>query len=70
MVHACTAMISKSTKIAIDVSILDRIEAIKPSYQTKKSYINMLLDEAVQRLEIKHKHDASEQQATGGLQPV
>lgn len=53
-------MISKSTKIAIDVAILDRIEAVKPSYQTKKSYINMLLDEAVQRLETKHRQDSAD----------
>lgn len=53
-------MISKSTKIAIDVAILERLEAVKPSYQTKKSYINMLLDEAVQRLETKHRQDSED----------
>lgn len=53
-------MISKSTKIAIDVAILERLEVVKPSYQTKKSYINMLLDEAVQRLENKHRQDSSD----------
>jgi hypothetical protein len=53
-------MISKSTKIAIDVAILERLEAVKPSYQTKKSYINMLLDEAVQRLENRHRHESED----------
>jgi hypothetical protein len=53
-------MISKSTKIAIDVAILERLEAVKPSYQTKKGYINMLLDEAVQRLETRQRQDTAD----------
>ena len=44
-------MISESTKIAVDKSLLDRIESIRPSYQTKKSYINMLLDQAITKIE-------------------
>lgn len=44
-------MISESTKIAVDKSLLDRIELIRPSYQTKKSYINMLLDQAITKIE-------------------
>jgi hypothetical protein len=53
-------MISKSTKIAIDVAILERLEAVKPSYQTKKSYINMLLDQAVQKVENQQRHDTAD----------
>jgi hypothetical protein len=53
-------MISKSTKIAIDVAILERLEAVKPSYQTKKSYINMLLDQAVQKLETQQRQDTAD----------
>ena len=44
-------MISESTKIAVDKALLDRIEIIRPSYQTKKSYINMLLDQAITKVE-------------------
>ena len=44
-------MISESTKIAVDNSLLSRIESIRPSYQTKKSYINMLLDQAISKIE-------------------
>lgn len=44
-------MISESTKIAVDKTLLDRIESIRPSYQTKKSYINMLLDQAITKIE-------------------
>jgi len=44
-------MISESTKIAVDKTLLDRIELIRPSYQTKKSYINMLLDQAITKIE-------------------
>ena len=44
-------MISESIKIAVDKNLLDRIEAIRPSYQTKKSYINMLLDQAITKIE-------------------
>lgn len=44
-------MISESIKIAVDKTLLDRIELIRPSYQTKKSYINMLLDQAITKIE-------------------
>lgn len=44
-------MISESIKIAVDKNLLDRIELIRPSYQTKKSYINMLLDQAITKIE-------------------
>ena len=44
-------MINESIKIAVDKNLLDRIEAIRPSYQTKKSYINMLLDQAITSVE-------------------
>lgn len=53
-------MISKSAKIAIDVAILERLEALKPSYQTKKSYINMLLDQAVQKLETQQRQNSAD----------
>jgi hypothetical protein len=60
MTQTSPTMISKSTKIAIDVAILDRLEAIRPSYQTKKSYINMLLDQAVQKLETQQRQDTAD----------
>jgi hypothetical protein len=53
-------MISKTTKIAIDAAILERLEAVKPSYQTKKSYINMLLDQAIQKLETQQRQDTAD----------
>lgn len=46
-------MVNDSTKVGIDISILQRIEKVMPSYQQKKAFVNYLLDEAVSRLEAK-----------------
>lgn len=43
--------IGKSTNVAIDDTILDRIKAVMPSYQSQKAFINQLLDEAVTQRE-------------------
>ena len=45
-------MINNSIKVGIDVSILERIEKVMPSYQHKKAFVNLLLDEALTKLEI------------------
>jgi len=43
--------IGKSTGIAVDKSILARLDQIMPSYYTRKSFVNKLLDDAVTELE-------------------
>lgn len=53
-------MIGSSTKIAIDDSILKRLEALMPSYQTRKPYINMLLDQAATRLENQQRNQTND----------
>lgn len=58
--HFNSKMIGSSTKIAIDDTILKRLEVLMPSYQTRKPYINMLLDEAATRLENQHRAQADE----------
>jgi len=39
--------IGKATNVAIDDIILQRMAAVMPSYQSRKSFINQLLDEAI-----------------------
>lgn len=39
--------IGKATNVAIDDTILDRMAAVMPSYQSRKAFINQLLDEAI-----------------------
>jgi len=56
-------MIGSSTKIAIDDSILKRLEALMPSYQTRKPYVNFLLDQALLRLENEHRQATEDWQS-------
>lgn len=44
-------MVGESTKIAIDNTILKRLEAVQPAYATRKVYINTLLDQLVTKME-------------------
>jgi hypothetical protein len=39
--------IGKATNVAIDDTILDRMQRVMPSYHSRKAFINQLLDEAI-----------------------
>jgi plasmid replication initiation protein len=39
--------IGKATNVAIDDTILKRMLDVMPSYQSRKAFINQLLDEAI-----------------------
>jgi plasmid replication initiation protein len=39
--------IGKATNVAIDDNILKRMLDVMPSYQSRKAFINQLLDEAI-----------------------
>ena len=41
--------IGKAISIAIDRTILDRIDAVQPSHLTRKAFVNQLLFEAVEQ---------------------
>lgn len=43
--------IGKATNVAIDDTILDRMQRVMPSYHSRKAFINQLLDEAISRRE-------------------
>lgn len=43
--------VGKATGIGIDNSLLDRLEQFRPPYMTQKVHINMLVEEALKRLE-------------------
>ena len=40
--------IGKAVNIAIDASILARVEAIQPSHLTRKPFVNQLIVEAIE----------------------
>lgn len=44
--------IGKATNVAIDDAILTRAKAVMPTYQSQKSFVNQLLDQALQRIEM------------------
>jgi hypothetical protein len=44
--------IGKATNVAIDDVILSRAKAVMPTYQSQKSFVNQLLDQALQRIEL------------------
>jgi hypothetical protein len=44
--------IGKATNVAIDDAILSRAKAVMPTYQSQKSFVNQLLDQALQRIEL------------------
>ena len=44
--------IGKATNVAIDDAILSRAKAVMPTYQSQKSFVNQLLDQALQRIEM------------------
>lgn len=51
--HNATSMpIGKATNVAIDDAILSRAKAVMPTYQSQKSFVNQLLDQALQRIEM------------------
>jgi hypothetical protein len=41
----------KSTPMTIDESILQRLDAYRPSYTTRKVFVNLLLDAGVSKME-------------------
>lgn len=43
--------IGKAISIAIDQSILSRIDEVQPSHLTRKAFVNQLLFEAVEKRE-------------------
>jgi len=43
--------IGKATNVAIDHTILERMQRVMPSYASRKSFINQLLDEAISQRE-------------------
>lgn len=45
--HATPMAIGKATNVAIDDTILKRMLGVMPSYQSRKAFINQLLDEAI-----------------------
>ena len=51
--HNATSMpIGKATNVAIDDAILSRAKAVMPTYQSQKSFVNQLLDQALQQIEL------------------
>ena len=51
--HNATFMpIGKATNVAIDDAILRRAKAVMPTYQSQKSFVNQLLDQALQQIEL------------------
>ena len=51
--HNATFMpIGKATNVAIDDAILSRAKAVMPTYQSQKSFVNQLLDQALQQIEL------------------
>lgn len=51
--HCASPMpIGKATNVAIDDAILTRAKAVMPTYQSQKSFVNQLLDQALQRIEM------------------
>jgi len=47
MPNATTVAIGKATNVAIDHTVLERMQRVMPSYASRKSFINQLLDEAI-----------------------
>ena len=43
--------IGKGISVEIDESILKRLDAYRPSYTTRKVFVNLLLDAGVSRME-------------------
>jgi len=48
--------IGKAISIAIDQSILDRVDLLQPSHLTRKAFVNQLLFEAVESRNQKQLH--------------
>jgi len=51
MPNATTVAIGKATNVAIDHTVLERMQRVMPSYASRKSFINQLLDEAISQRE-------------------
>ena len=52
--------IGKAISIAIDRTILDRIDAVQPSHLTRKAFVNQLLFEAVEQRDGGHLQTSKE----------
>ena len=48
--------IGKAISIALDQSILDRVDVLQPSHLTRKAFVNQLLFEAVESRNQEHLH--------------
>jgi len=50
--------IGKAISIAVDQTILSRVDALQPSHLTRKAFVNQLLFEAVEKREASSRQTA------------